>query len=99
MQGIDPDRHDAARLDAVTTDGDVTHSQASDTRGGRLQSERLAQDLDGVSEPGRVVGCQIPIADRGSLRGDAILYVAMVPQRPERVRERRRGRIVPRQHE
>ena len=74
-------------------------AKSRDPRGGRLQSERLAQHLDGVSEPGHVLGCQLPIADLGGLRGDSVLDVAMMPQRPQRIGKGRRGRVVAGEHE
>ena len=71
VQGIDSHGHDGARLDSMPGDRDVADCQPRDPGGGRLQPERLAQHLDGVSEPGHILGCQLPIADLGGLRGDA----------------------------
>jgi hypothetical protein len=99
MQGIDPHRHETARLDSVAVDLDVAQRQPTDSRGGRAQPQRLVQHLNGVPEPRHILGCQPTVADRGGLGGDAALYVGMVPQRPQRVGERRCGRVVAGQDE
>ena len=48
---------------------------------------------------GHVLGGQFPVADRGGLRGDPVLHVGMMPERPQRVGECGRGRVVAGQHE
>ena len=52
------------------------------------------QHLNGVTEPGDVVGGQWPVAYRSDLGGDPVLQLGMAAQRPQRVRQGGRRRVI-----
>ena len=99
MHGADPDHQLGAGLHPVTGDVDVSRRGPGDHRRGRAQPQRLVQHRDGVAQLRYVRRGESALTETGGLCTHAVLDLAVVTQRPHRVRQRGRRGVVAGEHE
>ena len=99
VQGIDSHGHDAARLNAVPTDRDVAHRQSRDPAAGgcNLSASRNTWTVYPSRGTSSGVSSRSPISAASAATRSCDF--TMMPQRPQRIGKRRRGRVVAGEHE